>query len=72
MGLFVRRCRIEYAILPIDRLADIVEAFNAYIHNNFGDSYFLPGGQTSGVKSWVSVYNIKEFLKAEANKIDSK
>ncbi|KAG2212276.1 hypothetical protein INT47_001635 [Mucor saturninus] len=70
MGLFVRRCKIEYAILPMDRMSDIVEAFDAYIHDRYGDSYLLPGGQPSDVKGWISVYNIKEFLKAEADKIE--
>lgn len=72
MGLFVRRCKIEYAILPMDRMSDIVEAFDAYIHDRYGDSYLLPGGQPSDVKGWISVYNIKEFLKAEADKIECK
>lgn len=72
MGLFIRKCRVEYAYISIDQLADIIEAYNEYIHDRFGDSHFLTGGQPSHSKGWVSVYNIKEFLKSEAEKIERK
>lgn len=72
MGLFVRKCRVEYALTPNDQLADIIEAYNEYIHDGVGDSYFVTGAQSSNPKSWISVYNIKEFLKSQAQKMECK
>lgn len=66
MGMFLRRCRVEYALLPFDRLADIREAFHQYILGQSGDSQFLTQEQST----WVSVYNVKEFLKSQAEKIE--
>ncbi|KAG2234097.1 hypothetical protein INT48_000274 [Thamnidium elegans] len=66
MGMFIRRCRVEYSSLPFDRLADIREAFHQYILGQSGDSQFLNQEQST----WVSVYNIKEFLKSQAEKIE--
>lgn len=66
MGMFIRRCRVEYASMEFGRLADIREAFHQYIHGQSGDSQFLTQKQAT----WVSVYNVKEFLKTQAEKIE--
>ncbi|GAA5803656.1 hypothetical protein HPULCUR_009139 [Helicostylum pulchrum] len=56
MGMFIRRCRVEYASMEFGRLADIREAFHQYIHGQSGDSQFLTQKQAT----WVSVYNVKD------------
>lgn len=76
LGLFVRRCRIEYASAPFEKLADIQGAYDQYLHQKSGDSEFLDGnrsiedGNASG--GWLSEYNIREFLVSQAERIERK
>jgi hypothetical protein len=69
LGLFVRRCRVEYAKLPFDHLLDVHKAYHQYIHGLAGDAEFTTGNDPKA-EEWLSEYNVKEFLKYQAEKIE--
>lgn len=68
MGLFVRRCKVEYSSTSFKQLIDVREAFNQYVHGDSGDAQFLSEKKVN----WASSYNIREFLKTQAEKIERK
>ena len=71
MGIFIRKCQVEYAAMPFSRLTDIRKAYDMYIHHLSGDSEFL-NGKSDDMNDWVSDYNVSEFLKHLAEKIERK
>ncbi|CAO3609398.1 unnamed protein product [Mucor hiemalis] len=69
MGLFIRKCVIEYASLPFSQLLDIQGAFDLYIHHTSGDTEFL-SSTNKKPDLWISDYNVQEFLDHQAEKIE--
>jgi hypothetical protein len=67
MGLFVRKCRIEYATLPFDQLQDIFQAYQEYLGGFAGDAEFANQDATT---HWISDYNVTEFLQYQAETIE--
>ncbi|CEP19035.1 hypothetical protein [Parasitella parasitica] len=67
MGLFVRKCRIEYSTLPFDQLEHIFQAYQQYLNGIAGDTDFeVPNKSTH----WISDYNVAEFLRHQAQTIE--
>lgn len=69
MGLFIRKCIVEYASLPFSQLVDIQGAYSLYIHHTPGDTEFLKN-KNKGPDLWISDYNVQEFLDYQAEKIE--
>ncbi|KAI8641705.1 hypothetical protein BD408DRAFT_417780 [Parasitella parasitica] len=67
MGLFVRKCRIEYTILPFDQLQHIFQAYQQYLNGVAGDTEFENPDKST---HWISDYNVAEFLRYQAQTIE--
>ncbi|KAL9554844.1 hypothetical protein PS6_003171 [Mucor atramentarius] len=67
MGLFVRKCRIEYATLPFDQLQHIFQAYQEYLGGAAGDAEFANQDITT---HWISNYNVAAFLRYQAETIE--
>ncbi|CAO0789678.1 unnamed protein product [Mucor circinelloides] len=67
MGLFVRKCRIEYATLPFDQLQHIFQAYQEYLGGVAGDAEFANQDITT---HWISNYNVAAFLRYQAETIE--
>lgn len=67
MGLFVRKCRIEYATLPFDQLQHIFQAYQQFLDGVAGDTEFANQDITT---HWISDYNVAAFLRYQAETIE--
>ncbi|KAL0145843.1 hypothetical protein V8B55DRAFT_1465714 [Mucor lusitanicus] len=67
MGLFVRKCKIEYATLPFDQRQDIFQAYQQFLNGVAGDAEFANQDITT---HWISDYNVAAFLRYQAETIE--
>ncbi|CAO3634349.1 unnamed protein product [Mucor fragilis] len=67
MGLFVRKCRVEYATLPFDQLQHIFQAYQEFVGGVAGDAEFANQDITT---HWISDYNVAAFLRYQAETIE--
>ncbi|OBZ89709.1 Anaphase-promoting complex subunit 5 [Choanephora cucurbitarum] len=67
-GIFIRRCRVEYENMSFKQLEDVQRAHTQYLSGLSGDAEFTTGLDPKA-EGWVSDYNVKEFLKWQAEKI---
>lgn len=75
MGLFFRKCRIAFQSLSFSQLSDVHKAYNLYINGVIGDTGYFIHDENDDDKNpdmWISDYNVEEFLKYQAEQIESK
>ncbi|CAO3687615.1 unnamed protein product [Rhizopus stolonifer] len=70
LGIYVRKCYIEFANSSSDRLYDIFTAFSAYCSES-SKGISIMNMEPEKTTSWVSEHNITTFLKAQAEMIET-
>ncbi|KAI8982695.1 hypothetical protein BDB01DRAFT_793832 [Pilobolus umbonatus] len=64
LGLFIRRCVMDYRMSNIIRVSGMIRAYNEYMSGISGDAYFV-SGEDPRSEGWVSEYNVQIFMKAQ-------
>ncbi|KAG1344605.1 hypothetical protein G6F63_006090 [Rhizopus arrhizus] len=67
-GLFIRKAHSEFLTLPANRLHDLFMAFSEYCSNCPKDTFLFDSTSRQG---WISEHNISEFLRSQAEMIES-
>lgn len=85
-GLFIRKAHSEFLTLPANRLHDLFMAFSEYCSNCPKDTFLFDSTSRQGrclfffdnhahlcslLKGWISEHNISEFLRSQAEMIES-
>ncbi|KAI8387022.1 anaphase-promoting complex subunit 5-domain-containing protein [Blakeslea trispora] len=68
-GMFIRQCKVEYESMPFSQLEDVQKAHAQYVSGLSGDTELIAETDHK-IEGWISDYNVKEFLKWQAERIE--